>query len=608
MLLMLSLHSTGRRSADRHTFDPAVESYMADGNWNELAQAEARAHRRGQQRQVSVFYLNAPGSFDEILWPRLMKQKLSTASIIDAQEGGVSGGEAAGGDAAAQATAGGTADGDGSGAGPCAEGEDALAGAAVGPSTRAGDAAAAVADEAGGRQPARREKKRRRIVSMVSHQQVEDKDEEAEGGDGHAGGGGGGGGVRGKAAASTDADGDESEGEGVGGEGGLHSNELDGLFEATAASGEAASRAVAEAAARVEAEKAAQEEAGGGGEAGFWPSPWSGRVYLYKIEKEAEEEGREAVVEEPVVQDAAMEDEQQKEEEEGASSSEEEELPRFEPPTVVVVDLDDDDSCGEVEGGGDDAVDVEAVSTDAHGAGEQVSVGGSGAMPSADAPLAADALPVDPPPPPHHFLTASVQTSSLADELLEGRSHLHGEAFKTYARQLDAFQLQWRGLTSGQRSALCELSGRQWRPLRLPLSEELERAARAVQRAAGFSTRRYAERREYEASGEDALTIEWRTTKTKEPKRWSVQPHPIAAKAHPTTPFGWLCIYCKGERDVSGRLCEPESPFCSYGCAESYQLRVGNAQLGRKLAFERDKGICNREYLGPEPEPLAAAC
>ena len=80
----------------------------------------------------------------------------------------------------------------------------------------------------------------------------------------------------------------------------------------------------------------------------------------------------------------------------------------------------------------------------------------------------------------------------------------------------------------------------------------------------------------------------------KEPKRWSVQPHPEASKAHPGTPYGWLCIYCKGERDVSGRRCEPEAPFCSYGCAESYQLRVGNAQLGRKLAFERDRGICNR--------------
>ena len=43
--------------------------------WVAHSQAEARAHRIGQTRPVSVHYLLASGSFDERTWPALLKQK-----------------------------------------------------------------------------------------------------------------------------------------------------------------------------------------------------------------------------------------------------------------------------------------------------------------------------------------------------------------------------------------------------------------------------------------------------------------------------------------------------------------------------------------------------
>ena len=54
----------------------------------------------------------------------------------------------------------------------------------------------------------------------------------------------------------------------------------------------------------------------------------------------------------------------------------------------------------------------------------------------------------------------------------------------------------------------------------------------------------------------------------------------------------WLCLYCNGERDPSGRRCERASPFCSSGCVESYQLRIGTGTIQRRVCFSRDGGVC----------------
>ena len=72
-------------------------------DWNELAQAESRCHRRGQERQVSAFYLNAKHSFDELLWPLLMAQKERTAAIIDHDATADGAGPSAAGEAHAEA-------------------------------------------------------------------------------------------------------------------------------------------------------------------------------------------------------------------------------------------------------------------------------------------------------------------------------------------------------------------------------------------------------------------------------------------------------------------------------------------------------------------------
>ena len=56
-------------------------------------------------------------------------------------------------------------------------------------------------------------------------------------------------------------------------------------------------------------------------------------------------------------------------------------------------------------------------------------------------------------------------------------------------------------------------------------------------------------------------------------------------------PHGWLCLYCSGARDQSGRLCEFEAPFCSYGCEEAYRLRERGYGAAAEL-LERDKGVC----------------
>ena len=77
-------------------------------------------------------------------------------------------------------------------------------------------------------------------------------------------------------------------------------------------------------------------------------------------------------------------------------------------------------------------------------------------------------------------------------------------------------------------------------------------------------------------------------------------------------PHGWLCLYCSGARDQSGRLCEPGAPFCSYGCEEAYRLRVSASTELRRSCFERDKGVCracgvdcHQLYMRLKPLPAA---
>ena len=190
--------------------------------------------------------------------------------------------------------------------------------------------------------------------------------------------------------------------------------------------------------------------------------------------------------------------------------------------------------------------------------------------------------------------------------------HFHGDKLRLYARQIELFHHQWARLSGMQRAALKEWACRQWRPLRTPLAAELERAALAVERAVGFSTRRHAKRSEFDAEGEGTISIEWRLTKNKEPKRWRVRPHPDPLRAPPAVTHGWLCIYCSGERDQSGKRCEPSAPFCSYGCEESYRLRVSSCTELRLACFERDKGVCQScgldcHQLVMRLKPLSAA-
>ena len=170
----------------------------------------------------------------------------------------------------------------------------------------------------------------------------------------------------------------------------------------------------------------------------------------------------------------------------------------------------------------------------------------------------------------------------------DARLSSHHELRK-HRRQIEAFLLEYSALSNSQRTSLGEWAGRQFRPVQLPLCNELESAAAAALQHT--STRRYARRDEFGPSNEtsaDARTIEWRAGKTKEPKVWNVRRHPSPSRAEST----WLCLYCAGERDESGARCEPDSPFCSTGCVDAYLLRIGHGSHGRKACFDRDKGIC----------------
>ena len=458
------------------------------GNHNELAQAEARCHRKGQQRQVSVFYLNAPGSFDEIMWPRLLKQAQSTKDVIDAKESGR--------EAEAEATAlgpqeGGASASGGGGGGGEASGEGAGEGA-----------------EGGEGAPRRRKRRRVAISSMLAPE-----DECDEGGGGEEGAHG----DDSSAAAAAEMEAEAEDG----GQAEAGAGELDDLFDveslqAAAAAERAEKRAVERAEERVGMELAASAERARAGEVGFWPSPWSQRVYLYTL-----------------------------------------------------------------------------------------------------APSAAAAAAAAGGVRPHEFLKASTPTSLLTttgDEQRDEQCANSDTPLRKYDRQLTLFKRDWQDLSTGQRAALCEWAGRQWRPLRMPLGAELELAAAAVEHAVGYSTRRHARREDFDADAgsQDALTIEWRQHRDREPRRWVVRRHPDPQQAPPTVPHGWLCLYCSGARDQSGRLCEPGAPFCSYGCEEAYRLRVSASTELRRSCFERDKGVCracgvdcHQLYMRLKPLPAA---
>ena len=481
-------------------------------NWNEHAQAEARCHRRGQTHQVSSYYLLAEGSFDEALWPRLLQQRANTSSVIDQWENTA---EATVADEEEEQPRKDGAPRDARDAPEASEG-------GAGPSgflddggatpSAAGAPSAEEPPESGRKHQGR---KRLGITRLIA----DDDEEWAITGAGGTGG-------------------DERDGVVAGGEGGgglavvaEEEDGLDGIFEdlSQASQGEVAEDETTREEEQRRLQRAAEAEARSHvGEAAFWPSPWSGRVYLYTVTGERSS-GADAA---SVVVDAAL----------GASD---------------------------------------------------------------------DAVPA--------FLRASFDASVLADEAsAEAVSNSSGAVHKC-ARQVAAFSAQSKALSASQRHALVDEANRQHRPLRLPLSEELERAARRSHevRLASSSHRRYAQRSDFEAHGEGAISIEWRRTKTKEPKVWQVQAVGGADQGGGSGAGGdgrpaWLCLYCSGERDASGKRCEPEAPFCSSGCADAYLLRVGHGAEPRRQCFNRDRGICARcdrdchaLYLRMKPLPPA---
>ena len=188
-------------------------------------------------------------------------------------------------------------------------------------------------------------------------------------------------------------------------------------------------------------------------------------------------------------------------------------------------------------------------------------------------------------PPSHEYLKASLELSRLAADDTE-----QPRVIREYPKQVEAFRLQWASLSKLQRAALTEWTSKRWLPLRLPLIDEVEAAASAAH--ALYTTRRYARPDEFGpsqgASSADARTIQWRETKQKAPREWVVKRNPLRKEED------WLCFYCGGERDPSGKRCEKASPFCSKGCLDSYLMRIGEGNEHRRLCFHRDYGICQR--------------
>ena len=452
-LLSLTAFSTGV------TLNAANTVVFAElyGNWAELAQAEDRCHRIGQTRPVSSYFLVADASFDEVLWPRLLKQKERTAEVLhdrigasqemneasEAQpaESRPMGGSTSGETLAAQASA-----------LPAPSSDDDPASA---PKPRAKTLITPLSPDSDDEGLA--------DVNAVGRRLTDDDDDHAS--------------IAGGVGDATDATADGTD----------DPVALDAIFSEQPDASTPSARP--EECALVEA--AAEAEAAGIGRAGFWPSPWSTRFFVY----------------------------------------------------------------GLLQGG--------------------------------DATLDRDGSRAEPPE-RHRYLERSFDASPLADADHVARQHLHHCSSKERRAQAAAFRLQWNALSTMQRGALRELATRAWRPLRLPLLEELERAHNAVARAVGFTRQRYAAVAEFEAGGTNTREIAWRMTKTLDPKTWVVTRHPSPTREA----SDWLCVYCSGERDASGKRCEPEAPFCSSGCADAYHLRVGHGARGRQLCFDRDHGVC----------------
>ena len=76
-------------------------------------------------------------------------------------------------------------------------------------------------------------------------------------------------------------------------------------------------------------------------------------------------------------------------------------------------------------------------------------------------------------------LTAATLTTT-GDEQRDEQCANSDTPLRKYDRQLTLFKRDWQDLSTGQRAALCEWAGRQWRPLRMPLGAELWPAAAAL--------------------------------------------------------------------------------------------------------------------------------
>lgn len=62
--------------------------FNTDIFFSTIIQAEARAHRIGQKKQVKIFYLLAPGTADDVIWKMIAKKQgdLGKAGLVDKVE------------------------------------------------------------------------------------------------------------------------------------------------------------------------------------------------------------------------------------------------------------------------------------------------------------------------------------------------------------------------------------------------------------------------------------------------------------------------------------------------------------------------------------------
>ena len=72
------------------TLTSASTIIFAELDWTpaNLLQCEARAHRIGQERQVTCYYLIAPGTADDVIWPMLQEKQrtLQQVGLVDSNE------------------------------------------------------------------------------------------------------------------------------------------------------------------------------------------------------------------------------------------------------------------------------------------------------------------------------------------------------------------------------------------------------------------------------------------------------------------------------------------------------------------------------------------